>query len=248
MFDIFDKNCYILNIIGDNMNQKVYLKDYSEIIKELNTNIDYGLDNFKSSKLLEKYGENLLPQKKGDSIFKIFFKGLLDPIVIILIVTTVISLLIGELIDAVVISFIIVLDLILGTIEEYHANKKADSLKNIIKYNVKVYRNGEECIIDSSLLVPGDIVLLESGDKITADMRIISCSNLQVDESILTGESAGVSKISDKLKKETILAERSNMLFAGTSVITGRSRAVVVATGINTIIGDIFDTVSKMKE
>ena len=230
------------------MNKKYYLHDYGDVVKEFNSNVDVGLNNAECNKLLIKYGENILPQKKSEGIIKIFLKGFLDPILILLIITTIISFLIGEIIDGLVISFIIILDLVLGTIEEYQANKNAESLKNIIKYNVQVYRNGEARVIDSSLLVPGDIVILESGDKISADMRVISCANLQVDESVLTGESINVSKTSNKLKKETLLAERSNMLFAGTSVVTGRCRAIVVATGINTVIGNIFNTVSNMKE
>ena len=230
------------------MEQKYYLMDSKKVINDLNSDINNGLSTDISDRLLKKYGENILPSKKSDSIFKIFFSGFKDPIVILLIFTTIISLIIGEFIDAVVIFFIILLDLILGTIEEYHANKNADSLKNIIKYNVKVYRDGEEIVIDSSKLVPGDIVLMESGDKVSADMRIITCSNLQVDESILTGESINVSKTSNTLMEDVLLAERSNMLYAGTTIVTGRVEAIVVTTGVNTVVGNIFDTVSKMKE
>ena len=230
------------------MNKDYYLSDYSDVIKKYNTNIDTGLTSIEASKLLDKYGENVLPKKKGRSIFKIFFSGLLDPIVLLLVFTAVISFAIGETIDAIVICFIIVLDLILGTVEEYQAGKKADGLVNLIKHNVKVFRDGEETVIDSSLLVPGDIVLLESGDHIGADIRIINSANLQVDESVLTGESVSVSKTSDKLKKEVPLSEISNMLFAGCSVVTGRCLGVVVATGVNTVVGNIFNAVEGIKE
>lgn len=230
------------------MNQKYYLMNYDSVIKSFNSNIDNGLNTKEVNKLLDKYGKNVLPVKKNDSIIKIFFKGFLDPIIILLIVASIISLLIGEVFDAIVIFFIIILDLILGTIEEYQANKNANSLKNIIKYNVKVLRDGDKKIIDSSELVPGDIVFLESGNHIVADMRIISCSNLQVDESVLTGESVNVYKTSSKLNKDVTLAERSNMLYAGCNIITGRCMAIVCETGINTIVGNIFDTVAKMKE
>ena len=230
------------------MNDKYYLKSYDEVVKKFDSNISFGLNSKNISNLTSKYGKNILPSKKSESVFKIFFKGLLDPIVILLIITTIISFLIGETFDGIVIIFIILLDLILGTIEEYQANKNADSLKNIIKYNVKVVRDGKTIIIDSADLVPGDIVLLESGDNIAADMRIIACSNLQVDESVLTGESVSVYKNSDKLKKDVTLAERCNMLFAGCSVITGRARCIVTQTGINTVVGNIADTVSKIKE
>lgn len=230
------------------MNKDYYLCSYLDVIKKLNTNIDTGLSNKEVNKLLSKYGKNILPRKKKSSIIKIFASGFLDPIVILLFFTAIISFFVGEITDGIVILFIILLDLILGTIEEYQANKKADGLSNLIKHNVKVLRNGEEMILDSSSLVPGDIVLLESGDKISADIRIINSSNLQIDESVLTGESVSVSKTSDKLNKEVPLSERSNMLFAGSSVVTGRCLGVVCETGINTIVGNIFNTVERIKE
>ena len=230
------------------MKKEFYLMSYNDVVKILNSNIDAGLTKTDITRLLETYGRNVLPRKKSDNIFKIFFNGIIDPIVILLIVSSFISILIGEFIDAIIIFFIVLLDLILGTIEEYHANKNSDSLRNIIKYNSHVIRSGNREIIDSENLVPGDIVFLESGDHIAADMRVIACSNLQVDESILTGESIGVYKVSDKLKKEVPLSERCNMLYAGCSIITGRAMAIVTNTGINTVIGNIFDTVSKIKE
>lgn len=244
----FIKIAILHYVIGEYMNKDYYLSDYSDVVDRLNTNIDTGLTSSNAKKLLDKYGKNVLPSKKKTSIFKMFFSGLLDPIVILLIITAVISFFIGEYVDGIVITFIIILDLVLGTIEEYQANKKADSLKDLIKHNVKVFRDSEEIVIDSSLLVPGDIVLLESGDHIASDMRIITSSNLQVDESILTGESDSVSKTNEKLTKEVGLSEQSNMLFAGCSVVTGRCLAVVTETGINTIVGHIFKTVEDIKE
>ena len=230
------------------MDKEHYLNSYSDVIEKYNTSIDTGLSSNKAKKLLNKYGKNIIPRKKRRSVLKIFFSGLLDPIVVLLIITTAISFFVGEIVDGIVIIFIILLDLVLGTIEEYQAGKKADSLSDLIKHSVKVIRDSEEIIIDSSLLVPGDIVLLNSGDKISADIRIINSSNLQVDESVLTGESVSVSKNSDKINKAVSLSERSNMLFAGCSVVTGRGLGVVTETGINTIVGNIFNTVENIKE
>ena len=230
------------------MKDNYYELSSDEVIKKMKTNSNIGLSEKDVLVRQKKYGKNILPRKKNDSIIKIFFSGLLDPIVLLLIVTVVISFLIGEYIDGIVVFFIILLDLILGTIEEYHANKNADSLRNLIKYEVKVIRDNEEKIIDSEDLVPGDIILLESGDHLSSDARVIECSNLQVDESILTGESVNVHKVNNVLKENTPLAERHNMLFAGCSIVTGRCRAVVVATGINTEIGNIALKVSEIKE
>lgn len=223
-------------------------KKIDEVINEFNSNIDEGLNNKKVEAQTKKYGLNILPKKEHDSILKIFFSGLLDPLVMLLIATIILSFIIGEYIDGIIVFFIVIVDLIVGTIEENQANKNADSLQKLIKFDVKVIRNGLEKVIDSSEIVPGDIVLLESGDKLACDMRIISCSNLQVDESVLTGESVGVYKNNDIYKDDTPLADRRNMLYAGCSIITGRAKAIAVSTGVNTQVGCIADTVSKIKE
>lgn len=126
--------------------------------------------------------------------------------------------------------------------------KSAEALENLIKVKVKIKRNGKEIEIDSSELVVGDIVLLESGNKISADLRIIEARNLTVDESILTGESINSIKFNDVIKDDVSLADRKNLLFAGTSVITGRGTAIVVETGSNTEIGKIAKEVSNTVE
>ena len=207
-----------------------------------------GLNNNEVSKRLNKYGKNELPSKKKESIVVKFFKQLLNPIVMLLASTVIISLFIGELVDAIAIFSIIIIDLTLGTYQEYKAEKNAEALSKMIVDTVKVLRNNKKIEVNSSDIVVGDIIYLESGDKISADARIIECDNLQVDESLLTGESASANKFTDVLDKEVLLADRDNMLYAGTNVITGRAKAVVVATGINTEIGKIADTVNSKKD
>ncbi len=229
------------------MKDNFYAQKIEVLLKAFQTNVNSGLSDEEVNSRHRKYGYNVLPHKKGDSIVKIFFNGFLDPIVLLLLVTVIFSIIVGEYIDAIVVFFIILLDLILGTIEEYQANKNADSLSKLIKTEVKVLRNNEKKVIDSEYVVPGDIVLLESGDKITCDMRIIDCSNLQVDESALTGESVGVNKSSQELEGNIPLSRRSNMLYAGCSIMTGRCTALVVSIGINTEIGNIAHTVSQIK-
>lgn len=207
-----------------------------------------GLNNNEVSKRLNKYGKNELPIKKKESIVVKFFKQLLNPIVMLLASTVIISLFIGELVDAIAIFSIIIIDLTLGTYQEYKAEKNAEALSKMIVDTVKVLRNNKKIEVNSSDIVVGDIIYLESGDKISADARIIECDNLQVDESLLTGESASANKFIDVLDSEVLLADRDNMLYAGTNVITGRAIAVVVATGINTEIGKIADTVNSKKD
>lgn len=229
------------------MNNKWYLLSTEEVCEELGTN-QKGLSKKECEARIEKYGKNELPKKKRDGFFKIMLHELKDPIVLILIVTIIFSLIIGEVVDALVILFIVLIDLIMGTVQEWNASRNAEALANLIRVKVKVIRDSKEQEIDSSELVVGDIVLLESGNKISGDLRIISAQNLTIDESVLTGESINVVKHSDTLEKGALLAERKNMAYSGTSVITGRATCVVVNTGINTELGKIATKVSNTKD
>lgn len=229
------------------MKDKYYSLKIEDVFLSFNSS-EKGLTKKEAAKRLGKYGKNELPKKKRDSVFKIFFRQMLDPIVLLLIITIIFSLLINEVIDAVAILFIVLVDLIIGTFQEWNAEKTAESLSNMIKVKCKVLRDGREEEIDSSDLVIGDIVLLESGNKISADLRIIECHNLQIDESVLTGESINVVKTNNIMSEFSTLGDRKNMAYAGTSVVTGRAKAIVVATAIDTEIGKIANKVSNTKE
>ena len=175
----------------------------NELYKKLNSS-EKGLSISDAKERLLKYGKNELPKKKRDSFIKIFFKGILDPIVLLLVVTVIFSILAGEITDAIAIGFIIFLDLLLGAFQEWKAEKNADSLSDIIKVKVNVLRDGKEITIDSENLVIGDVMILDSGDKIVADARIIESHNLTVSEAVLTGESINV------IKKECTLDENTS--------------------------------------
>lgn len=218
-----------------------------EVYKKLNSSSN-GLTSKQVDENLKTYGRNLLPKKKQDSFLKIFLKEFADPIVLLLIVTVIFSFVIGEVIDAVAIIFIILIDALLGTFQEWKAEKNADSLASIIKVKSKVIRNGKEIEVDSEELVPGDIVLLVSGDKISADMRIIDAHNFTVNESVLTGESLAVEKEEGIVKENSSIHNMTNMIFAGTTVTTGRATAIVVKTGIATEVGKIAEKVSTTKK
>lgn len=225
-----------------------YSKNIEEIISKLKTNQEKGLTEENVNNLLKSNGKNILPTKKRKSIFDIILEELSSPIEIILIITIIISFLIKEITDALVISFIVSVDIVMGTYQEYKALKSAESLSKLIKVKSKVIRDGKTKIIDSEDIVPGDILSLSSGDKIPADARIIECTNLQVDESTLTGESVSQVKKTDVLNANTPLAERTNMLYASTNIMTGRAIAVVVGTGADTEIGKIALSVSNTEE
>lgn len=229
------------------MEKKWYSLDKSFVLNEVSSNYD-GLSSKEAEDRIIKYGKNELPSKKKDSFIKLFFKGILDPIVIVLLITIIFSFIINEKIDAYAIMFIMVIDLFIGAIQEWSANKTADSLARLIKVNNNVIRDSKEVSITSTNITVGDILLLESGDKVSCDARILECSNLQIDESTLTGESVGVSKKDCILEGELSLSDIKNMVFAGTTVLTGRARCVATGIGLDTEIGKIAHRVSNTKE
>ena len=225
-----------------------YNKGVEEVEKELKTS-SKGLTSKEVAKRQEKYGMNVLPKKESDSIIKIFFSEFKDPMVILLLFAIVASLIAGEVIDAIAIFVIVLIDAAMGAYQENKANNTAEALAKLVTTKVKVVRDDEVISIDAKDLTIGDYVLLESGDKISADMRIVEAHNLTIDESILTGESVQVSKNSDAVNKENVLiAEQSNMAFSGTTVVTGRAKAIVVSIGLQTEIGKIADSINNAEE
>ena len=226
----------------------VYSLNQEEVLQKYKTDKE-GLSTKEAKKRIEKYGYNELPHKKPDSIFKIFFSELMDPIVLLLIVAIIASLIVGEYVDAIAITVIITIDLIMGTFQEKKANNTAEALSNLVREKVKVLRDGEEQLIESKEITVGDYVFLESGDKIAADIRIIESHNFTVDESILTGESLAVEKNGKKLDdKQIAINSQTNMVFAGTNVATGRAQGIVIGVGLNTEIGQIANTINETKE
>ncbi|MDD3241715.1 MAG: HAD-IC family P-type ATPase [Bacilli bacterium] len=183
-----------------------------------------------------KYGKNILPKEKKKSIYKIFFSEFNNPIIILMLLTVIFSIITKEYIDAIAIVIIILLDSILGTIQEYKANKSAEALNNLIKAKSKVLRDNKKILINAEEITIDDIVFLESGDKVPADLIILENKNLTVDESFLTGESVNITK------------ENNNLVYAGSSIVTGRAIAKVVKIGSNTEIGNIVNKVISTKK
>ena len=219
-----------------------------DLFDKFNTS-ENGISSSEAKKRLNRDGKNELPKKKKDSVFKIFFNELCNPIVLLLIVAIIASLVVGEVVDAVAIMFIVLIDLIMGTYQENKANNTAEALSKLVTVKVKVIRDGDEKLIESADLVVGDLVLLESGDKIPADMRVIEAHNFTVDESILTGESIQVEKNNIVMKdKELGITDIDNIVYSGTNVVTGRAKAIVVGVALNTEIGKIADTINNTKE
>ncbi|HIQ94879.1 TPA: HAD-IC family P-type ATPase [Candidatus Ventrenecus stercoripullorum] len=225
-----------------------YKKETEEVLQELHTS-ENGLNNNEVQKRKEKYGRNDLPKKKRETVWHIFFNEFKDPIVILLMVAILASFIVGEVMDAVAILFIVLLDACMGTYQENKANKTAEALANLVKTKVAVIRNGKTNSVDAEEVTIGDIVLLESGDKVSADIRLLETYNLKINESVLTGESTEVHKIAEALLDEELtISDQKNMAFSGTTVVRGRAKGVIVGIGLNTELGKIADSMNQTED
>jgi P-type Ca2+ transporter type 2C len=224
-----------------------YTTPKEQLLADLNTSMA-GLDDATAAKRLTEYGENALLEEKHKSAFLVFLDQFKDLLVIILIIAALISAFTGDAKSTIVIIAVLILNAILGTVQHIKAEKSLDALKSLSSPQAKVFRNGQKIEIDSSQIVPGDIVLLEAGDLICADGRILENYSLQVNESSLTGESTNVDKSDCTLDGEVALADRINMVYSGSLVTYGRALIVVTGTGMNTEIGKIASLMNQTKE
>ena len=229
------------------MANKLDIKPHTESVENilaLLSSSHHGLSLEEAKQRLEQYGLNTLPKLKQPGMLIVFFHQFLSPLIYVLFAAAALSIFIQEWSDAGFIFAVLLINAIIGTIQEYSAQQAAAALQNLVKTCSRILRAGESYEIESEELVPGDIVLLESGDRVPADMRLLKANSLQIDESLLTGESLSVTKDSDViLSVETMLADRLNMVFAGSLVVRGRAHAVVVNTGLLTELGNIAASV-----
>jgi len=202
-------------------------------------NIKNGLSEEEAKKRIKEYGFNELISKGRTPWYKVLLRQFTDVLILILFAAAGISLAIGEMGDAITILVIIVLNGILGFVQEFKAENAIEALRGMLHPTCKVIRDAKEKIIDAKELVPGDIVLLEIGDRIPADLRLIQNFNLKVDESALTGESASVHKSIEPVKADAPLVEQSDMGWMGTTIVNGRGTGMVVQTGMQTQFGKI---------
>lgn len=218
-----------------------------EIIREFHV-AEQGLSDTQAEEIRREKGENLLQEGKKKSIPEIFFQQFGDLLVVILIVAAAISMFSGNLESTIVILVVLVMNAVLGTVQHVKAEKSLDSLKQLSAPAAKVIRNGKKCEIPAKEVVPGDIVLLEAGDLVVADGRILKNYSLQVNESSLTGESTNVEKTEGSLKGELPLADRTNMVYSGSLVTYGRADVLITATGMDTELGKIAGFMNTAKE
>jgi len=216
-----------------------------EVATKLDTDIKNGLTDDKAAGKLKEYGQNKIKEKKEKSIWHLLISQFRSAIIYLLIASAVISFAFGEIPEAIAIIVVIILNTAIGFFMEFQARSSMKALKKMDRMTATVLREGKRNEIEAENLVPGDIIFITQGNLIPADCRVIEQNELKLNESILTGESFAVNKQTGTLDSDTSLADRSNMVFKGTSVTMGNGKCIVTATGMNTGIGDISEMVSR---
>lgn len=211
---------------------------YDKVLGSLDSSSE-GLTATEAGKRLKIVGPNLLDRQTRESAFKILFRQFLNPLIYVLLAATILAVAMGKITDGIVVFSVIVINAVIGFIQEYQAGKTIQGLLQLMPENATVMRDGKQKTIPAADLVPGDYVLFQAGDKVSADMRLTFVKNMQCNESVLTGESLPVEKNTDIIAADTGIADRKNMVFSGTLITSGKAEAVVVLTGIKTEIGKI---------
>ena len=232
------------------MAEKEYLMPSEDVISSLGSSKD-GLASSEVPKRLEEYGRNKLEEKEKDSLFKQFMGKLADPMLIILMIAAVLSVVASyasgetEWSDAIIILIVVLINAVLGVVQESKAEKAIEALQNMSKAKSKVRRDGKLMTVESEELVPGDVIELEAGDSVPADARILYSASIKAEEAALTGESVPVDKDAETLSGTEIpLGDRRNMVYMGSTIVYGRGEAVVTATGMRTEMGKIASALS----
>ena len=228
------------------METKWYLLSQEQLFKKLNTS-PLGLTSQEVQDRIRQYGLNILPEKKKTSQLFTFLSQFNSPLIFILLAASVLTYAIGEASDAYIILAVLIFNAIVGTIQEGKAQNTLDALRKFVETKATVLRDGKEFIISDSKVVPGDIVDLQEGEKVSADSRVIFSQGLKVDEASLTGESEPINKVADVLTGDMVsIPDQRNMLFKGTHIVSGNGKAVVVSTGTATVIGRIAKEISSI--
>ena len=238
---------------------KEYLESKDEVLGELSSNEESGLSAGEASSRLAQYGPNELEKEEKTPLWKRFFEQMGDPMVIMLLVAAAISVGAGflqgepEWADAAIILFVVVLNSVLGVVQEAKSEQALEALQEMSAAQSKVVRDGKMSHLPSSELVPGDVVLLEAGDSVPADCRILESASMKIEEAALTGESVPVEKHVEAIElaegtDDVPLGDRKNMCYMGSTVVYGRGRAVVAATGMKTEMGKIADALTTAKK
>ncbi len=224
-----------------------YRKNEDEVLKELSSNMESGLDLSEVNRRIAEFGHNKLTEKKKKSIILKFFEQFNDVLIYVLIVAAIISVVLGEYSDAIIIMIVVVINAVIGVVQEYRAEQAMDALKKLSSPKAYVKRENKVTEIPSEEIVPGDIIVLDAGRYIPCDIRILESANLKIEESALTGESVPVDKVSSTItgSEEIALGDQKNMAFMSTFITYGRGIGVATATGMKTEIGKIAEMLSE---
>ena len=237
---------------------KFYCENAEEVMNQVSSS-ENGLTEAEAQKRLEKNGKNRLEAAKGKSIFRRFIEQLADPMIIILLAAAAVSGVLaamepeGEFVDVIIILAVVIINAVLGVYQESKAEKAIEALQEMSAATSKVIRDGKVQIVHSEDLVVGDVILLEAGDAVPADARILESASLKIEEAALTGESVPVTKFIDIInlsegQKDVPLGDRKNMMYMGSTVVYGRGKAVITATGMDTEMGKIADALTQAEE
>ena len=236
------------------MEEKWFSKEISEVGKKFETNLETGLTTNQVEKNRESFGLNELKSQKKKSLFVKFLEQFKDFMIIVLIIAAIISGIVGYMqgegiTDSIIILIVVIVNAIIGVAQEAKAEKSLDALQKLSSHSAKVIRNGSVTVVPSRELVPGDVVVLDTGDYVPADLRIVESVNLKSQESSLTGESVPVEKTVNAIKEEKVgIGDRSNMLFSSSLITYGRGKGIVVETGMNTEVGKIAGIINDTVE
>ena len=236
------------------MGKQWFNKTVEEVEKELGTNKENGLSSKKVEENRAKYGLNELKEKKKESLIQKFIDQFKDFSIIVLIIAAIVSGVVGVMqgegfTDTIIILIVVLLNAVIGVVQESKAEKSLEALKKLSAHAAKVIRNGKETAIPARELVPGDLVIIETGDYISADLRVIEAVNLKSQEASLTGESVPVEKRTDAIQETEVgVGDRKNMLFSSSLITYGRGKAIVVKTGMNTEVGKIADMINQTED
>lgn len=222
---------------------KWHAMEVSQVVERLDTDLTHGLSEEEAARRIELYGPNKVTTGKRKSRLQAFLEQFTNPLVIILLAASLITFLLGEYLDSGVIMAVVIINAIIGFVQESKAESAIEALARMLKVEATVLRDGDSHRIPADQIVPGDVVILQSGDKVPADLRLVEIKNLQVDESILTGESVPVSLQTSVVEEDEPVAERVNMAYSGTLVSSGTGKGVATGTGDDTEIGRIHELV-----
>lgn len=225
-----------------------YRKSANEVAEAVSVNPEEGLSDEEAHRRLKKYGRNKLEEQEQRSIWDIILAQINNPVVYLLTAAAILAFVFGDIPEGIAILVVLLINTIIGFWMEYQARQSMQALREMDKIIARVLRNGERKQIDAEEIVAGDVLLIEAGDLVPADARVVDSKELGIDQSPLTGESVPITKSTETIEEEKQVADRTNIIYKGTAVTSGAGKAIVFGTGMNTELGNISALVGEQEE